>query len=170
MNNKSFTTEQILALKQALETAGVATEKGVDISDPETFAVKFSGGVRYSGKRFSGEVVVSFRPVSIPCYTSPKEPARGGIIVAVKPCSGPWFHTAFNTFRALDTGKVVDLFGQVNDELDHNAKWDEMWNAWVKGRRENNYSDSYKTRFLHKYADEHFPGEFFKLRKNNKRK
>ena len=159
MNNKSFTTEQIFALKQALETAGVATEKNVEISDPETFAVKFSG-----------EVVVSFRPVSIPCYKSPKEPARGGIIVAVKPCSGPWFQTAFNTFRALDTEKVVGLFGQVNDELDHTAKWDEMWNAWVKGRRENNYSDSYKTRFLHKYADEHFPGEFFKVRKNNKRK
>ena len=169
--NKTFTIEQILAVKQALETAGLTVAKEIQLDDPETFALRVSGTVKYSGNRFSGTLAVSYHAIMANGYTAPRKPAPGGGLIAViNKGLGMYYHSIYKAFRILDPARVAAMFDDVNAYLDHSAKWDEMWNAWVKARRERNYTDNYKTRFLHKYADEHFPGEFFKHRKNNKRK
>lgn len=167
---KTFTIEQILALKQALESAGLNVEKGIQLDDPETFTLKVNGTVAYSGRHFSGTLTVSYHPIMAACYNTPRKPApAGGIIAVINNGPGAHFHSLYKAFRILDPLRIAALFEQVTADLDRSAKWDEMWDAWVKARRERNYTDNYKTRFLHKYADEHFPGLFFTYRKGNRK-
>lgn len=171
MNNKTFTIEQILALKQALETAGFGVSKNVELEAPGTFALGVSGTVKLSGKRFAEKVVVSFVPIMVDCYTKPQEPARGGIIFAVNRVPGYYVHPEYKTFRAFDVGKIVAEVVRINTKLERDAEWDIMWAAWVKAKREKHYSDTYKTRFLRKYAEEHFPDHYVcgKSNKSNKK-
>ncbi len=166
--NKTFSIEQILTLKQALRNAGFEVKKNVEIESAETFGFRITGTVKLSGKRYGQNVLVSYGAITVDCYTEPKGPTRGGIIVALNRVPGIYTHPGYWTLRSFDAEKIVAAIMDQNKRLERDAEWDVMWEAWVKAKRENHYTDNYKTRFLRKYAREHFP-EHHLARMTNKR-
>ncbi len=149
---KKITLDFIFDLRQAIEEKGF-TMAGISIKTRNTFALKFNGAVQYSGQRYFATLTVSTDKITF------EEPYRydliaedGGIVVTMDCTKG-----GFNDhFKAMAVNPIVDKIVKVAQRYERDAKWGEAYDAFKKS----GYHESWRRRFMRKYLDEHFPGEF----------
>lgn len=149
---KKITLDFIFDLRKAIEDQGFTTS-GIVVNDRNTFALKFAGVVQYSGQKHFDTITVTTDKITYKEYWRRDLIAEGGGI-AVEMTGTKGGFTA--TFDKMSIRPIIDKIIDVAKRYEHDAKWGEAYDAFKKS----GYHESWRRRFMRKYLDEHFPGEF----------
>ena len=165
---KTITIEQVFRLKAALREAGYRVPENVALVEADRFSFDIFGTVPYSGAAYRERVHVTTG--TLPgAITTPAGydviAADGELLVGMESICGGMTNY-LRRYNKFDAKKIADDIAECNKKLDASAKWNEAWRA----ARERGITDKgARTRFLRKYCNEHFPGEFYGYL-NNRRK
>ena len=164
--NKTITIEQVFRLKAALREAGYRVPENIALVEVNRFSFDIFGTVPYSGAAYHERIHVTTGTIPGSIYGDGRDVAADDnlLVGMVSICGG--MTNYIRRYNKFDTKKIASDIVECNKELDRNAKWNEAY----KAARERGITDKgARTRFLRKYCNEHFPGEFFGYL-NNKHK
>lgn len=149
---KKITLDFIFDLRKAIEDHGF-TMAGIQIKDRNTFALKFNGVVQYSGQKYFDTLTVTTDKITFEEYYRHDLIAPdGGLALMLDSTKSGFTHK----IDRMAIKPIVDKIMETSSRYEHDAKWYEAYDAFKKtGKHE-----SLRRRFMRKYLDEHFPGEF----------
>ena len=149
---KKITLDFIFDLRKAIEDQGF-TMAGIQIKDRNTFALKFNGVVQYSGQKYFDTLTVTTDKITFEEYYRHDLIAPdGGLALMLDSTKSGFTHK----IDRMAIKQIVDKIMETSARYEHDAKWYEAYDAFKKtGKHE-----SWRRRFMRKYLDEHFPGEF----------
>ena len=149
---KKITLDFIFDLRKAIEDQGF-TMAGIQIKDRNTLALKFNGVVQYSGQKYFDTLTVTTDKITFEEYYRHDLIAPdGGLALMLDSTKSGFTHK----IDRMAIKPIVDKIMETSARYEHDAKWYEAYDAFKKtGKHE-----SWRRRFMRKYLDEHFPGEF----------
>ena len=149
---KKITLDFIFDLRDAIEGQGF-TPNGISIKSRDTFSIRFTGVVQYSGDKYFNTITVSTGKIAFEEYYRHDLVAPDGGLAVEMHASKGGFTKVFDT---ISTRPIIDQIKAMAQRYERDAKWSEAYDAFKKS----GYHESWRRRFMRKYLDEHFPGEF----------
>lgn len=149
---KKITLDFIFDLRKAIEDQGFTTS-GIVVKDRNTFALKFAGVVQYSGQKYYNTLTVTTDKITFEEYYRHDLIAPEGGLALMLDSTKSGF---MKTIDRIAIKPIVDKITETAAQHEYDAKWGEAYDAFKKS----GYHESWRRRFMRKYLDEHFPGEF----------
>ena len=156
---KTITIEQVFRLKAALRESGYRVPENTALVEADRLSFDIFGIVPYSGATYRERVHVSTGTLPGSIFSNRREVSAndGEVLVAMEGICGGMTNY-LRRYNKVDAKAIVADIVKCNKELDRNAKWDEAYKVL---REKGIHNEGARTRFLRKYCEEHFPGEFF---------